>query len=284
MQIFKYKEDRIPFTIIFAYFIIDLIAYFNIDKLPYLLTWMVLAIIVKGIMAAWNHNHQHHNTFKIPFLNRLVEIIFGMHTGICGYTWVLHHNVGHHVNYLDQTKDESAWMNSNGQRMNRLRYSFEIFITSYYRCFIVGLKHRRILPKFLAMVSITASIMIALTIYRPLPALIILWIPSVLSLFITADSTYWHHSGLDTKDPYGASRNSLDSICFNTLTGNFGYHTAHHIKGGLHWTKLPALHEEIKHKIPEHCYLPPTPFFALVDSIIRIVRGTPADKPRRVKA
>jgi fatty acid desaturase len=273
MGLFKYKEDRLPIFIISTFFIIDLIFYFNIDNLFYLSLWCLLAIIIKGITAAWNHNHQHCNTFKYPLFNRLIEIVYGMHTGVCGYTWVLHHNIGHHANYLDQTKDESHWKNSKGERMIRLRYSFEIFITSYYRCFIVGLKHPKILKKFIAMVFITGSIMLALTYYRPIPALIILWIPAILSLLITADSTYWHHSGLDTSDPMAASRNSLSSICYNTLTGNFGYHTAHHYKGGLHWTKLPALHEKIKHKIPAECYLPPTPFFATVDCIIKVYRS-----------
>lgn len=273
MQFFKYKEDRLPIFIISSFFIIDLIYYFNVDKVSYLILWTMLGIVVKGITAAWNHNHQHCNTFKQPILNRLIEIVFGMHTGICGYTWVLHHNIGHHANYLDQSKDESSWMNSKGETMMRIRYSLEIFITSYYRCFIVGLKHPKILKKFLMMVSITATIMIALTIYRPIPALIILWIPSILSLLITADSTYWHHSGLDTKDQMAASRNSLSSICFNKLTGNFGYHTAHHYKGGLHWTRLPELHEKIKHRIPEECYLPPTPFFATMDFLILSYRN-----------
>lgn len=273
MKFFKYKEDRLPISIIFTFFIIDLIYYFNVDNILYLCLWTVLGIVIKGITAAWNHNHQHCNTFKQPILNRLLEIIFGMHTGICGHTWVLHHNIGHHANFLDQSKDESHWMNSKGERMMRLRYSLEIFITSYYRCFIVGLKHPKILKKFITMVSITAGIMIALTIYRPIPALIVLWIPATLSLLITADSTYWHHSGLDTKDQFAASRNSLSSICFNKLTGNFGYHTAHHYKGGLHWTKLPALHEKIKHKIPDECYLAPTPFFASLDALIRVYRS-----------
>jgi fatty acid desaturase len=241
--------------------------------------WCLLGIVIKGVTAAWNHNHQHCNTFKVPILNRLLEIIFGMHTGICGYTWVLHHNIGHHVNFLDQTKDESHWQNSKGEKMIRLRYSCEIFITSYYRCFIVGLKHPKVLKKFLLMVSITAGIMLSLTYYRPIPALIILWIPATMSLFLTADSTYAHHSGLDTKDQMAASRNSLSSICFNTLTGNFGYHTAHHYKGGAHWTKLPAIHEEIKHKIPEECYLPPTPFFASIDFIIKSYRSLLSLKP-----
>lgn len=281
MTIFKYKEDRMPFLIITSFFIIDLIYYFNVDNIYYLLLWCLLGIVIKGITAAWNHNHQHCNTFKPPILNRLIEIVFGMHTGICGYTWVLHHNIGHHANYLDQTKDESHWMNSQGEKMIRLRYSFEIFITSYYRCFIVGLKHPKVMKKFLMMVSITAAIMFSLTYYRPLPALIVLWIPAIMSLFLTADSTYWHHSGLDTKDQMAASRNSLSSICFNKLTGNFGYHTAHHYKGGIHWTKLPALHDQIKHRIPKECYLPPTPFFALLDFIIKSFRSLFSLKPLR---
>jgi fatty acid desaturase len=36
------------------------------------------------------------------------------------------------------------------------------------------------------------------------------------------------------------------------VTGNLGYHTAHHYKQGVHWSKLPALHEKIKDKIPDN--------------------------------
>ncbi|WP_399323377.1 fatty acid desaturase [Thiomicrorhabdus lithotrophica] len=44
---------------------------------------------------------------------------------------------------------------------------------------------------------------------------------------------------------------------FNTLTGNLGFHTAHHYKqGGVHRSKLPALHEKIKDKIPKECFKP----------------------------
>ena len=267
MTIFKFKEDRIPMAIIFSFFVIDLIYYFNVDGIFYLALWCLLGIFVKGIVAAWNHNHQHCNTFKQPIFNRALEVIYGMHTGICGFTWVLHHNIGHHANFLDQTKDESAWRNKKGERMHRLRYSFEIFITSYYRCVVVGLKHPKVLKNFLMMVGFTGAIMVSLTYYRPIPALIILWIPAVLSLLITADSTYWHHSGLSTDDPMNASRNTITPGCFNVLTGNFGYHTAHHLKSGLHWSKLPELHEKIKDEIPPQCFIEVTPFFATVDFI-----------------
>jgi fatty acid desaturase len=268
MKVFRYKEDRLPIFIIFFYFVIDLIYYFKVDHIPFLIAWCFLGVFIKGIIAAWNHNHQHFNTFKIAPLNRALEVVFGMYTGICGYAWVLHHNIGHHSNYLDQKKDESRWKNEEGKTMHRIRYSLEVFFTSYYRCFIVGLKHKKVLMYFLAMTSLTLGVLSALTYYRPLPALLVLWIPCLISLLITADSTYEHHSGLDTNDPLKASRNTVDTKCFNVLTGNFGYHTAHHMRPAAHWTKLPAIHAKVADRIPPECYVPNTPFFALVDYLV----------------
>ena len=268
MKFFKYKEDRLPVFVITCFCFLDLTVVFTVDNLILIVLWGVMSATIKAVVAAWNHNHQHCNTFYQPFLNRLIEIMYGMHTGVCGHAWVLHHNIGHHSNYLDQTKDESSWTDKLGRRMPRLRYSFEIFITSYYRCFKVGLKHPEKLAIFLTMTTLTTGLMALITFYRPIPGLLILWIPYFTSLFITADVTYFHHSGLSTDDPYGASYNTIGDGCYNKLTGNFGYHTAHHINGGLHWTKLPALHERYKDRIPEECYVEVSPFFKNIDRIV----------------
>ena len=64
-----------------------------------------------------------------------------------------------------------------------------------------------------------------------------------LSLFITAWHTYFHHAGLDTQDDYEASHNIVHKW-YNILTGNLGYHTAHHIRGGMHWSKLPEFPQD----------------------------------------
>jgi fatty acid desaturase len=44
---------------------------------------------------------------------------------------------------------------------------------------------------------------------------------------------------------------------YNMWTGNLGYHTAHHFRSGVHWSRLPALHKEIEHLIPADCYVDP---------------------------
>lgn len=63
-----------------------------------------------------------------------------------------------------------------------------------------------------------------------------------------------------TENPYEASHNIMNRW-YNIFTGNLGYHTAHHVKPGLHWSKLPEFHATIADKIPKHLYhLPAYPF------------------------
>ena len=53
-------------------------------------------------VAAINHHHQHFNTFHSSWMNRVFDITLSLQTGIAPFAWVLHHNLGHHVNYLKQ--------------------------------------------------------------------------------------------------------------------------------------------------------------------------------------
>jgi fatty acid desaturase len=70
--------------------------------------------------------------------------------------------------------------------------------------------------------------------------------------FITRYVDYLNHYGCDetSENPYQRANNSL-SWWFNLTTHNFGYHTAHHIRPGAHWTELPAIHRTIADKIPD---------------------------------
>lgn len=271
MAFFNYKADRVPFFIIITYFIVDIIIYLNVDSVLFLIIWFLLGIWPKGNICAWNHHHQHCLTFKNSFFNRLLEIMYGLQTGIFGFTWVLHHNLGHHLNYLDQTKDESRWKNSKGKTMGRLRYTAEVSATSYLRAYKVGLKHPKVFKNFLMMFFVTLIIAGVLTYYRPISALLIFWIPMLVSLILTADATYAHHHGLDAQDPTKASRN-ISSPWYNRLTGNLGYHTAHHIKFGIHWSKLPKLHEKIKADIPKECYVQPMFLFLGLDWVSKFFK------------
>lgn len=254
MSIFRQKADRLPITIISSFFLLDIVIYFSIDNPWIIVSWFVLSIWPKGNVCAWNHHHQHCVTFRSTFMNRLLELMYGFQTGVTTKGWFLHHVIGHHKNYLDQELDESRWMSKDGTTKSELGYTLEVAGTSFYRILQVGKANKKHLNDFLGMFALQMIILAVLFWHNWFNAIFLFALPMVLSLTLTAWATFDHHSNLDTKNEFEGSRNTLDPF-YNLMTGNLGYHTAHHVKHGLHWSKVPEFHATIEHLIPAHCYL-----------------------------
>lgn len=253
MQIFRYEEDRLPVLILLSYFGLNLLVYFYVHN-PWLLAlWTLSGIIPKGWMSAWNHHHQHVMTFRQPILNRLIEIPYSLMCGITSHAWVLHHVVGHHLNYMDQTKDESRWKHLDGRTMGEIEYTFVTSFTAYWRCIQVGLRHPRHFRVFVGMGLLILAILGAFFYYNWVGALFVWLLPMIISVHMVVWATYDHHAGLESRDHFQSSYNVLDKW-YNLATLNLGYHTAHHYRQAIHWSKLPALHAEIEPKIPPHLY------------------------------
>lgn len=253
MPLFKFPEDRLPVQLALALTAVDFTLYSTVSNAWVLVGYWILMVIPKGVLSAWNHHHQHVPTFRWTALNRLLEFCYALHTGVTTNTWLLHHVLGHHQNFLDQDKDESRWKRKDGQQMGVFEYTLSVAATAYPRAYRVGRRYPTHQRVFLLYGSLTALIVAALVIHRPLAGLMLFVLPMICSLLYTAWVTYDHHAGLATDDHFQASYNNLNRV-FNRLTGNLGYHTAHHYRQGVHWSKLPALHARIAPKIPAHLY------------------------------
>jgi fatty acid desaturase len=253
MSLFKHPEDRLPVAIAVGLTSLDFAAYLHLRSLWLLVGYWLLMMIPKGILSAWNHHHQHVLTFRSTLLNRLLELCYALHTGMTTNTWVLHHVLGHHQNFLDQTKDESRWKRGSGEAMGMLEYTVTVAATAYPRAFRVGQRHARHQREFLLYGAITALVLVALVYAKPLQGLMLFVLPMLTSMLYTAWVTYDHHAGLESDDHFQASYNIMNRW-FNRLTGNLGYHTAHHHRQGVHWSRLPELHARIAHNIPAHLF------------------------------
>jgi fatty acid desaturase len=256
MKLLKYSEDRIPVLILFTYFALDLVVYLTARSWWVPLLWFGIGIIPKGWISAWNHHQQHVPMFRHNVMNRVFEMGLGLQTGVVGNAWVLHHVLGHHLNYLDQTKDESRWKTLDGRVMGELEYTFVTTWTAYPRLVKVGLRHRKHLWPFLYMAALTVGALALLFTHNWYNALFVYLLPMLVSFHLVVWATWFHHRDRDTQDVFAASNNILDPW-YNIATGNLGYHTAHHYRQALHWSKLPTLHAEISDKIPLYCYQDP---------------------------
>ncbi|HSG90250.1 MAG TPA: fatty acid desaturase [Pseudomonadales bacterium] len=250
---FRFAADRVPVLLILALTAVDLLLYLTIDSLWILLAWFLVMLIPKGCICAWSHHHQHTRTFTWTPLNRLLELSHALHTGITTHQWLLHHVLGHHHTYLDQSRDQSRWQRRDGATMSELEYTLSIAATAYPRAWEVGRRYPKHLRTHLIYVAATLALLVTLIALRPMQGVILFLMPMIMGLLITAWATYDHHAGLHAEDDFSASYNTMNRL-YNVMTGNLGYHTAHHHRQGVHWSELPALHEKIKDGIPAELF------------------------------
>lgn len=256
--ILRYKADRRSVTYTLTLFVLHLIPFF---LAPAWVAALCLVPLAVGSMfvAPINHHHQHFNTFHSAWLNRVYELVLSIQTGISPYGWVLHHNLGHHRNYLNQRPhpepDESKWTRKDGSQMGRVEYTIDLVLNHQIDILRVGRRYPKYLRAFLLM-KIPLWTLLGLALYwNPVNALLIFLIPSFIALCHTSWATYEHHAGFHPTSHYDASVNRT-SLIYNYLTCNLGYHTAHHKRPGVHWSLLPKLHDEIEHEIPPEMIIP----------------------------
>ena len=246
----RHRAD-IPATIlILVVFTIQLWAFFSIHN-PWQLAGLVaLLMLVQVSCGAICHNHHHSNIFTRAWANRLIESVMYLQTGTSPFSWTLHHNIGHHHEYLDQGRDPSRWQEDDGSVMHRLKYDFYNAFMIYPEIWKIGRQHPGLFTRFKRWFVISNLALLGCVLINPLNALIVFVLPMLMMLVVLLDNTFQQHSGLCTRDHHLASRN-VEHPLYNITSWNLGYHTAHHICPGLHWSQLPKQHERIRHRIPE---------------------------------
>lgn len=255
----KFRADRVPLALSLTVLLLQLLAWHYLTLGGAVLAGICL-LLPLGSCAIFNHHQQHHGIFHAAVLNRMWEVVLGLQTLIGPYAWVLHHNLGHHPNYMNQPpcpqadEDESRWARRDGSLMGPLEYTFNLLLRAPLDTFLVGRRRPREGLYFLLMQLPLLAVHGLLIWGNWQNYLVVFLLPSFLMLIYVYWLTHEHHSGLYTDNPYAASRNRVGRL-YNLRAFNLGYHTAHHLKPYIHWSLLPAYHELIKDRIPPECFV-----------------------------
>ena len=256
-RLIRHRLDAEPVAFVLAIAVIQIALYLQpsawVAALGALALWPVQA---RSIYVA--HNHYHHRIFRQRELNLAFEALLFLQTGMPSYGFPLHHNLGHHAHYRNQDPadpdaDPHCWVGCDGRRLSRTAYTLRL-LGEAIPC---GRRLGRCYPAlWRGFLVVSAFYLLGLTLLlgaRPLHAAAVFLLPMALSLVALAWSTYVHHLGLPTDDPFGASYTNVNRWA-NRWGYNIGYHTAHHLRPGLHWSQLPRLHGRIEARVPQHCY------------------------------
>jgi fatty acid desaturase len=269
--LYRYREDISPSLVVFSVFLIQLGTFFYVDSLWAVAAVMLSLLACSAMPGSISHNHHHVSTFTQSWLNRIYEVILFLEVGILPYAWTLHHNLGHHKEYLDQEKDPANWRLADGRLMSRVRYDIVGALRIYPEIAKIGPRYPELYRRFKFWAFISLSVLAVFIALDPLKALLLFVAPMPIMYLGLLDNTYMQHCGLDTNSELTASRNTSNRL-YNFISWNLGYHTAHHMKPHLHWSRLPAFHAQIAAQIPPSMvcnsvllsactyeYLPPAP-------------------------
>jgi beta-carotene hydroxylase len=249
--LFRHRADIPAAAYVLLVFSLQLAVFFLVDDLWLAALCALLLMLAQISCGAICHNHHHVNIFTVRPLNRALEVIMYLQTGTSPWSWTIHHNIGHHHEYLHPDRDPSAWMHGDGRRMARLYYDFVQAAMIYPEIWRIGREHPVLFARFKRMFVISNLALLALVAIDPLMALIVFVAPMLTLLVLLLDNTYLQHSGLALDHHLVASRN-VENRLYNLTSWNLGFHAAHHMRPGVHWTELPALHAQIRPQIPPH--------------------------------
>lgn len=249
-RIWRHPADKLPSLIVLGVLTVQLWAVFTLESVGALLLTSLGLLAFSACPGSISHNHHHYNTFRPRWMNRVYEVILFLETGIPPYGWTLHHNLGHHKDYLEPEKDPSGWLNRDGSVMSRVKYDIYNALRVYPEIMRIGRRYPRVYRQFKTWTAVSIGVLGLLVVLEPLAALIVFVLPMPIMLLGLLDNTYQQHQDLDISSDYTASRNTTNRL-YNLISWNLGYHTAHHMRPSLHWSELPAFHTEIRNRIPD---------------------------------
>jgi fatty acid desaturase len=213
------------------------------------LAWLAVPLLTASafVQLITTHNTMHSPLFWNKRANRVWQCALSMCIGYPVSIYVPVHNLSHHLGL--QTPRDILRTTEVRHRWNLLNLVHHMAMGTVH----LHLLHfaylgtmRRSRPRWFAQVAweavaTAAFLTTAALLVGPLAMLALVWAPAVAGQLLMVGFGYVQHDGCDHDSDYNHSRNFLSPI-FNWFICDNGYHTAHHNKPGMHWSRGRAAH------------------------------------------
>lgn len=244
----RYTEDLAPLALVAGAASLQWAAYFLVRDPWAAIACATVLLLPQIAVSTAVHNQSHMGMFAGAWANRVLEWVMALETGMYAAKFRLHHSRGHHLHYTEPERDPSRWIDAGGCRMSRLAYVTHYFLTYDYHVLRIGRTCTRLRRRCLWQVAASNLALVALLFHDPRNAVLFFVVPRILVWLNFIHMTYDDHIDLYASDPFKASHTKANRW-LNLVFFNNGYHLAHHVRPGLHWSRLPEFHRQIAHRI-----------------------------------
>ncbi len=235
----------------------------------FFLKWPWYAVFPIILLMRWSHlvehNHAHLPIFHQDWLNEILGWMTFLNGGIALEFYRLQHVRTHHK-YTNQEGDWTSPFQFEGCRypdkpVNYWYYIFTYSIIGLCHCLTIILRQpgSRMFNRLLASVAVVGSISVWLLYLDPWRFLLFFYV-TWWAAYIGVPVNNWdHHVDCEYTDEHTSANVDLRLLC-RWLGFNIGYHSAHHWRPTLHWSRLEEFHNRrMANKIPTKYYRPVKP-------------------------
>jgi fatty acid desaturase len=210
--------------------------------------------------AVISHNHNHLAIWKSRPANLVTSYIIALFYGYPAVAWIPTHNQVHHkLNNKEGDSSRSPKFFKGNHLFSLLVYPTLTSVVQSHdiRAFLVDLwrRNRKAFWSAASEYAVFIGAMVALFVIDWRRALLFVLIPQQVALFAIQVVNFLQHVESDAYSEWNHSRNFVSPV-LNALLFNNGLHTVHHMKPGVHWSRLPELHAQHEAQIDPALLVP----------------------------
>lgn len=242
-MLLKHKEDYRTLFILMtnlSVYIYGILYFQKITVINYF-SFLVLGSLLAFSSTLINHNHRHTYLFSNNVLNRLTNIMISILIGAPSTRVHLVHQENHHRFYPSHEDWSHFELNAKGIGVKRvLSYFFNatsLMNKNRETLLNTGLKKTMVKEERIGILIFSIAVL-----FYNWKFFICLLIPTwFIALFLLLTSNLLNHDFCNVDNSVNNSRDFISPV-ENWFFCNNGFHTAHHLFPGLHWTNLPEVH------------------------------------------
>jgi beta-carotene hydroxylase len=246
----RYKADRRTVLTVLIYYSVAILPWFLWRNMA---TWQIVLWVVVNCFFSFScaviiHNTIHAPIFKSKRVNKLFQFVLSFTYGHSVSAYVPGHNFSHHK-YTQHPEDAI--------RTTKMRWRINFFNQLFFFHtmsgdivkgeFAFGKRMLKERPEWFWQYALELGLVIAsniiLLVINWKCALLFWVIPHQYAAWGIVGTNYFQHDGCDEEHQYNHTRNFTNKS-LNFFLFNNGYHGAHHLKPNLHWSLLPAYHDQ----------------------------------------